>query len=307
VANTVYANDLKQGWGVAPYLWQSSVSLQQELRPNVALTVGYFRTWYGNIYVTDNLKVTTADFTPYCITAPTDSRLPGGGGYPVCGLFDVSPAKFGSVSNLIENSSAVGGRTQVFNGVDVLINARFRKGRVFAGGLSTGQTTTDNCAVAGGVPSQFCRITSPWQAQTQIKFSGVYPLPWWGLQTSATFQNVPGLAWSANLVATNAQIAPSLGRNLAACPAATGPCNATATISLIAPNTVFEHRGNQIDLRLSKIVQLGRARLQGNLDVYNLTNQGDIISMNNSYGLTWTRPVSIMTGRLFKLGAQLNF
>ena len=34
----------------------------------------------GGGTLTDNLAVTPADYDPYCITAPGDSRLPGGGG-----------------------------------------------------------------------------------------------------------------------------------------------------------------------------------------------------------------------------------
>ena len=86
VTNTTYADDVLNGFGVRPYTWQGSVAVQHELRPNVALMVGYFRTWYGNFYVTDNLHVTAADFDPYCVTAPTDARLPDGGGYDICGL-----------------------------------------------------------------------------------------------------------------------------------------------------------------------------------------------------------------------------
>src|SRR5207253_1792589 len=77
IVNTTLTDDVQRGWGVSPYLWESQVAVQQELAPNVGLTAGYFRTWYGNIYVTDNLRVEKADFDSYCITAPVDSRLPG--------------------------------------------------------------------------------------------------------------------------------------------------------------------------------------------------------------------------------------
>ena len=41
----------------------------------------------------DNTLVTDADYTgPFCITAPSSPDLPGGGGYPVCGLYDIKPA-----------------------------------------------------------------------------------------------------------------------------------------------------------------------------------------------------------------------
>src|SRR5437667_9133212 len=58
-----------------------------------SITGGYYRNWFGNFLVTDNTLVTPADYDPYCVTAPTDSRLPNGGGYQVCGLYDIKPVK----------------------------------------------------------------------------------------------------------------------------------------------------------------------------------------------------------------------
>jgi len=120
-----YADELKGGWGASPYLWQVQAAAQHELLANVALNVGYYRTWHGNISLTDNLAVTASDFTPYCITAPANPRLPGGGGYPVCGLYDVSPSRFGQVQNLVTFAPD---RSDVFNGVDAHVSARFGEG-----------------------------------------------------------------------------------------------------------------------------------------------------------------------------------
>ena len=91
VPQTRYATDVTEGWHVRPYSWQFSGAVQHELHQGVGLTFAYFRTARGNFSVTDNLAVSAADFTEYCITAPSDARLPGGGGYPVCGLYDVAP------------------------------------------------------------------------------------------------------------------------------------------------------------------------------------------------------------------------
>ena len=52
--------------------------------------------------VTDNVALTgVADFNSYCITAPTDARLGSVSGQQLCGLYDVVPAKFGKVQNLV--------------------------------------------------------------------------------------------------------------------------------------------------------------------------------------------------------------
>src|SRR5204863_8674264 len=137
------------------------------------------------------------------------------------------------------------------------INTRFGNGSMINGGVSTGQTVTDNCAVVRGNPqiallvngapasissNAFCHVVPPWSAQTQLKFAGNYPLPWLGIQASGTYQNLPGIPIFANYVATNAEIAPSLGRNLSSCATVTGACNATATVALIQPNALFEAR-----------------------------------------------------------------
>ena len=112
------ADDVREGFNVSPSLWQGQVSFQQELAPNVSLTVGYFRTWYNNLTVADNRATTAADYDPYCVTQPTDPRLPGGGGSEVCGFNDVSFEKFGLVDNLIIRSPD---RSQVYNGFDVVL------------------------------------------------------------------------------------------------------------------------------------------------------------------------------------------
>src|SRR5260221_3592712 len=308
VVTTRYAPDYLTGWGKAGYSWQGSASVQHELRPGMSLSVGYFRTWYGNFTATDNLAVAPQDYDPYCITAPVDARLQGKGGCQMCGLYDLKPAKFGQVNNLMTLASNYGKQTEVYNGVDIGMNARFGIGGVLFGGVNIGQTVANSCFVVdspqAASQSQFCKTVNP---QKQVKFAAAYPLPRWGFQVSATFQNLPGINTLASYVASNAQIAPSLGRNLGACPTSTGACPATAVINLIEPNTVREPRQTQLDVRLSKTVRLRGARVQVKLDAYNLFNASDIQLMSTRYGATWLNASSILAGRTFKVGAQVNF
>ena len=68
--------------GNRPTNWEASAALQHELVPGVSVSASYFRRWYQNLNFTENVAVTPADYDAYCITAPSDPRLPGGGGYP---------------------------------------------------------------------------------------------------------------------------------------------------------------------------------------------------------------------------------
>src|ERR1041384_2256379 len=110
----------------------------------MALNVGYFRTWYQNFLVTDNLATTAADYDPFCVALPADSRLPGGG-QPLCGFVDVKPALFNVIQNVRTLASNYGKRSEVFDGVDVTLNTRFADRGQFSGGLSVGRTVYDAC------------------------------------------------------------------------------------------------------------------------------------------------------------------
>jgi hypothetical protein len=299
-----YADDARLGFANREFNWQTSVALQQELRPGVGLTVGYFRTSYGNITVVDNAAVTPADYAPFCITTPRDARLPGGGGQQVCGLYDVSPEKFGATDRVTTLASNFGKRREVFNGFDIAVNGRVGNGGLFSGGVSTGRTLVDNCD-SPDFPAQFCRNVNPWAGQLQVKFSGAYTL-FWGLQASAVLQNLPGINVSSTYVATNAEIAASLGRNLGSCRGA-AVCNGTTVVTIIEPNTRREPRQTQVDFRIGKNIRAGAARIQPRLDIFNLFNASDVQAMNTRYGASWLNASDVLAARLFKFGVQVDF
>ena len=295
------------------YNWELSAQVQHEIVSRVSVNAGYFRRWYGNLRVQDNLNIAPTDYSPYSVTAPVDPRLPGGGGYTVGGLFD--PNFLAATNNVIALAQNYGTATEVYNGVDLTINARLPKGIVVSGGPSIGRTETNYCFTidspqgTGLPPSQggtsaagllYCDVKPPFQPN--VKILGVYPAPLWDIQFAATFQSLPGPQITAARTYTNAEIRQSLGRNLA-----TGAAG-TATVQLIAPGTMYDERLYQLDLRASKIFRLaGRHRLQANIDVYNAGNASSILGINTTYGSNWLRPTSILQGRLVKFGGQWDF
>ncbi|MBM3777703.1 MAG: hypothetical protein FJW23_05605 [Acidimicrobiia bacterium] len=292
-----------RGFSKRPYHWQNTVAVQHELAPGVAMTAGYYRTWFGNFTVTDNLAVTPADFNPFCVTAPVDNRLGSASGTQLCGLYDVSPARFGRVDNLVVLHSRFGERTELYNGFDVAVNARFGTGGILQGGVAGGKTLTDTCTIVDSPQAArpgFCRTTLPLAGQMQYKVSAIYPLPY-GVQLSGVVQNLPGIPTVATWVVPNAQVVPTLGRNLSS--GATG----TVSVDLLEPNTQFSSRLSQVDLRLTKILRVGKGRLKVDLDIYNLFNARDVLSQVTAYGPQWLRPTTVLGGRLIKFGGQFDY
>src|SRR5207249_3913985 len=68
------------GFGVRPYQWETTAALQRQIVEGWSVTASYVRRSLGNFTVTKNTTVSPADYDTYCITAPVDPRLPGGGG-----------------------------------------------------------------------------------------------------------------------------------------------------------------------------------------------------------------------------------
>jgi hypothetical protein len=305
---TRYSSDVLLGFGARDFNRQTGVSLQHELLPGVATTLAYFHTSWSNFRVTDNLLVTPSDYDQYCLTLPVDARLPNSG-QQLCGLYNITPTKFSSVNNLVVPARTFGKQTEIYNGVDLTVNARLPHSASLSGGLSTGRTATSNCGVvdspsgvgSGTNPNQplaFCEVTPPFQPR--VKLNGVYPLPW-DMQVSAVFQSNPGVAITASYVATNAQVLPSLGRPLS------GSASTVTITNIFQPQTEFEGRINQLDMRLMKNIKVGQSRIQAQFDLYNVLNASPVLGINTRYGNAWLTPTEILGARLFKFGAQVSF
>jgi hypothetical protein len=296
---TVFDSAITSGWGTVQSNWLFGMSVQHEIAPRVSATISYFRHPYQHFIVTDNLSVGPSDFDQFSIVAPADPRLPGGGGYTIGDLYDVSQTKF--VNNFVTSASNFGNQTEYWHGTDVSVTARPRGSVTMQGGFSTGRTVKDQCDVVPKIDNptrRFCRTTTLFL--TQVTGYVAYVIPRLDVQLSGTFLSKDGPELAAIYNVPSDVVAQSLGRPLAG-------NTPNIAINLVEPGTLYGDRLNQFDLRVAKLARFGRARLQLGVDLYNAFNSSFIPTYNQTYGPRWLTPTSLLPARFAKLSAQFDF
>lgn len=306
VPGTRYDRSIMEGWGVRPYNWEFSAGVQQEILPRVSVSVGYFRRINGNFQVTDNEALNATDFTRYAVTIPTTTVATGSlpnAGKSLEGLFDQNAVVVNR--NVVKDASVFGTQQSHWDGVDVSVDARLQSGLFLQGGVSTGKTMTDNCEIVddapeilGGQSASFCHVESPFVAQ--YKGLASYTLPWYGIRVSGTLQSLPGPVVTGTQIYNNANrtTLTTLGRPFTL---------AQQNVNLIAPNSFYGDRLNQIDLRLTKIVNVGRGKVDLNVDFYNAFNSDAVIAEIGAFGPAWRRPLTVIQPRFVKFAARWDF
>ncbi|HXI28787.1 MAG TPA: carboxypeptidase regulatory-like domain-containing protein [Vicinamibacterales bacterium] len=326
-----YDPSITGGFGVRPNDREVSAGVQQQLHPRVAVDFQYTRHAFGNFIASQDINHPPAtSFSSFCVTAPPDPRLPGGGGNQICGFQDQNPNTFATLPfYAVQKARTFGDVSDIYTGYDFNATARLPRGGFVSGGTSIGHEVTDICGAAGSVlvgyapvagvlasssgtllpfgstavagaattPSTlYCHVEPPFQAD--VKAAASYPLPWFGLQASATLQNRPGPQVLARYTVTSAQVQ-NLNRPLGL---------GTAAAQLIAPGTMYGDRLNQLDVRFGKMFRAARgSRIQVSADIFNVLNSSAILSLNTTYGTSWLSPTQILQGRLVKFGAQIDF
>ena len=138
------------GWGVRQSDWQWGINLQHEVMPRVSLEVGYNRRWWtgpsaSDGFVTDDLSRAPGDYEAFTLIAPSDPRLPGGGGYPMTFYTQTAAAGPRAAQNFITREDNYGSPTEYWHGVDWTVNARLRDGLFLQFGAGTGRKIIDRC------------------------------------------------------------------------------------------------------------------------------------------------------------------
>ena len=269
---------VQEGWGIRNWDWQFSAGVQHEILPRVSVDVSYSRRWWGNFFVTHNRALTAADYDEVTLTAPSDPRLPGGGGYPVSFLVRNNLSVLGVSDPYYTTSKDFGDETHYWQGVDVTFNTRLANGVMFQGGTSTGRGANDTCEVLIGrygrpMAPGVERLSSTGSRRAARRSHGRRRCAGsrrtrYRRSTSSSARSCgrsrtcsraatwapTGRRGSANYLMNATQFLAFTGRPLR-------PGVTTETVNLLLPGQLSGERVNNVDLRVAKVVRVeGNAR-----------------------------------------------
>ncbi|HEY7449660.1 MAG TPA: TonB-dependent receptor [Vicinamibacterales bacterium] len=324
---TVINPEILGGWGVRPYDWQVGASVQQEIMPRLSIEAGYFRRWWGNFFVTDNVLTTAADYETYGLLIPEHEHLPGAGTTASFVAITAAAAARGAQSFMTSERDYGDARTAYWHGADFTATARLANGFTVQAGTSTGRAVRNTCEVTRALPELLlvaninqrvdsCDVTEKWA--TSFRGLASYTVPGIDVLVSASMRSIitvpgggvatNGLSLAANYQVPNTIIAQALGR----LPANSLPTG-TTTVNLMLPGELYAlERVNLVDMRFAKILRFAQRRLDLGVDLYNLFNSNVTTAYQQTYeqrtnGAAWLNPTGIAAPRLARFHATFNF
>jgi hypothetical protein len=300
-----------------PYDIEMTASIQHELLPGVSVSGGFYHRHYYNMIYSDNTALDAPNaFTPTTIANPcvTGAVTCAGNQPATLTLYKIDPSLIGKGAPVIDRNSSRDYR--IYNGIEASFLARVAHHAQVFGGVLVARQISNLCDSTDGTATiTFSQASDPnytiYCDQTQydipfraqFKLGGTYPLPY-GLNISGTFQSYPGTR-NYGSGATNLDY---LQQTYIVPAALLTPGQASETVNLNTPGSLYLPRWNQLDLRFAKKFALGtRGSWQLQADLFNALNAHPILAVTTNYGSALGNVTQALQPRILTLGAQLHF
>ena len=302
------------------YNVETAIGIQHQLLPRLSVFGGYYHRHFYNQEAQQNPLLTTSDWAPFNVASPL-------GNGETLTLYNLVAAKAGLYAKqLIDVNSSIN-RT-IYDGFEMSFNARLPRGANVFGGWSNDRLITVSCDQYDPNKLRFCDqtgqtfqqygATSTPPFRNDFKLSANYPLPW-GVEVSGVFISFAGKGNSytaqdpslGDYWTVPASQFPNGQRTRAVVSApillAAGAQTQAPGVNLIAPNTSFEPRWNQLDLSAKRTFRFGRKEVQGQFAVFNVMNANTVLQEVQSFGTSLGQPQNVLQGRLMRLALLFNF
>jgi hypothetical protein len=81
----------------------------------------------------------------------------------------------------------------------------------------------------------------------------------------------------------------------------------SVTVNLIAPQTLFGDRINQVDFRVATCCDSAAPERRLVVDIFNRLNANVPQGYLQTFGPTWLRPTTVMDARFARISGQIDF
>jgi hypothetical protein len=327
-----------------PYVDQYNLGVTHEVLTGVSVSAEWFHNAQKQVMEQNNIlrpgtyangTVNNSSYRQFTVFNPID-------GSPLTVYDPINATVSRAVSNIITNDSNL---TQVYDAIEFNFNARLPHGARLFGGTATDRAVANTCAAAATNPNFLVTIGGanycdqslsgiPWR--TQVKLAGTFPLPWWGVIVSGSYQGLPGYFLSGG-GATRALTAGGSGTpnftlisgrgtywsvsgttRYTVCPGnsasqgcvvgalvAPGLISSPVNVPLIPPDTELLPRMNQVDFSIAKRVKVGRLTLDPKIDLFNAFNSSAYFT-DRSELFTPTATAGVSSGAYLYPGSILQ-
>ncbi len=308
-----------------PGQWSFNLGATQELFNRVTLTAEWYHNRFTDITERNNVLRNFDSYVPVSVQSPLDGTA--------ITVFNVKPEFATAVQNVDASDSDI---SRIYNGFELGYSARLPRGARVFGGFNLERTLSNVCS-AGTDPNFTLNCDQskngiPWNKQ--FKLAGTYPLPFWGLTASAAVQSLMGyvvgteaipygvFTFGTGFAQPNGQSTfwqvsrttryPNTPCSLPCRPGELvipGLNTATLNVPLVAPQTQFMPRINQVDLSLSKSINYRNFRFVPKVDVFNATNSDRWSAVTTAqFGTaTYLQPSTILQGRLIRVNMDVSW
>ena len=279
--------------------WEYSGGIERQLTDGWSISGMWHRRNYSDFRWHDNLNIDASNWSPVTITAPSDPRLPNGGGEEIT-LYEWNPGYVFSTGNVYTTLAQDDWRT--WNGFEVIVDGTLPRGGFMNASWTAGASENHFCTGARDNPNalRFCHNSTPYRHMG--KLSGAVPLPF-DTMISGLFQMFAGDEQGAFYRAGAFDTGGS-------------PLNVqdeSISVQLIEPGTLFYDATTRLQLRFMKDMDIGNWQARVYMTADNIFNKAAVTRRNEVFGgggeqnVDFHRPVNIQPGRRLSFGIQTSF
>ena len=314
-ATTYLARHADRIRGPLAQLADARSPFDQQLRHNISLGVGYFRTVWGGFCGHPEHRGETRGWSTSIRTA--SRRRPMRGCPAAAAIRFAMSTTWCRASSARRRPSSHGRRRrtairrEVYNGFDVVLNIRLPRRININGGLNTGRTVTNNCGLTLDQPAVRKRQHAAHRGLLRDRAAMV------GVDAGQVLRRVPAalrfpgrddLPESARHHVRRQRHVHQCAGCTVARPQPVGGAERHRHDSADRPEHALRrsHPADRFPI-LTDVPRSANTRIEPQFDIYNAFNASPILAVNNTYGSAWRTPTQILAGRLLKFGMQVTF